>query len=228
MTQALQVAEDHRHAIPLRQPADLLVDHRVQFRTIEGASRLGRRHGGTPLDDSAAGRLGPGLVGDPMGDPVEPLGEQVVVPERPGFPREDHERGLEGIFRQVGVAQDASADAQDHRAVPTDQGLEGRLAPLPTGEEQRHQLPVGPYAHRPELEEVLEAPGHGLRIRGRIGIGIAMLLALGFSAHYCREAGISFQFFSTEGRLLAISVDTVELRACTSAHGILLLTTWPG
>ena len=54
---------------------------------------------------------------------------------------EDEEGGLEGVLGVVVVAEDAAADAPDHRAVPPHQGFQGRW--LSAADEALQQLPIG-------------------------------------------------------------------------------------
>jgi hypothetical protein len=52
---------------------------------------------------------------------VEPGGDLLAAHDRGGLPRQDQERGLEGVLGVVGIAEDASAGAQHHRPVPAHQ-----------------------------------------------------------------------------------------------------------
>ena len=58
---------------------------------------------------------------------MQPVAEDGPRSERGGLADQDEERGLEGVLGVGVVAQDAAADAQDHRAVPAHQRGEGRL-----------------------------------------------------------------------------------------------------
>ena len=61
-------------------------------------------------------RGGPGPCRDPSADPVEPAAERIVDADGPGLADQDQEGRLERVLDVVGIAQDAAADAQDHRA----------------------------------------------------------------------------------------------------------------
>ncbi len=61
------------------------------------------------------------LLGDPEGDPVEPVGQQLAIAERRRLLDEDEERGLERILRRVLVTQDPATRSQDQRTVTVDQ-----------------------------------------------------------------------------------------------------------
>ncbi len=116
------MAEDQRQPIPLRHPVDLLVDHEPQFRTFLVLLLPPRPCvGGLPFDDAPPCGLRALLLGDPEGDSVEPVGQQLAIAERRGLLDEDEERGLERIFRRVLVTQDPAARSQDQRTVTVNQ-----------------------------------------------------------------------------------------------------------
>src|SRR5262249_43902161 len=79
---------------------------------------------------------------------------------------QDEERGLEGVLGVMHIAKHAAANAQNHRAVPPQQGLEG--SGIPVADEVLQELPIGQSGpvlmeHRPPqvLEEWLaSAPCH--------------------------------------------------------------------
>src|SRR5438874_1122998 len=76
---------------------------------------------------SAAGRAGPCVEGDPVGDAVEPAGDGGVLADGTGPAGEGDEGRLKGVLSFVFVAEHAPAHAQDGFAVPPDQQLEGGL-----------------------------------------------------------------------------------------------------
>jgi hypothetical protein len=144
---APEVAEDERGADPLRQPLDLLVEDRPDVAPDDLAQRV--RPPGVPpaaLVPAADPAGLPGAGGDPPGDAVQPARDRAPLADRPRPAGQDQERRLEGVVRRVGVAQDAAADAQDHRPVPAQQGLEGRLVDVARVPVQ--QLGVGQPAER--------------------------------------------------------------------------------
>ena len=78
-----------------------------------------------------------------MGHAVQPATERVLHPERPRLAGQHEEGGLEGVLGGMLVAEDAPADAEDHRPVPLHQGLEGRLgAVLVPGGEPLQELGI--------------------------------------------------------------------------------------
>ena len=83
---------------------------------------------------------------------MEPARHGVGPSDRRSLACEDQERGLEGIFGILRVAQELAADAQDHRPVPLHQcrecGLGRRIA---RGEEPLEQLPVRQGPDDPDL-----------------------------------------------------------------------------
>ena len=58
---------------------------------------------------------------------MEPVSHEFRLVDRAGLPRQDQERGLEGILRRVPVADDLLADSQYHRPVPAHQGGKSSL-----------------------------------------------------------------------------------------------------
>ena len=71
------------------------------------------------------------------GDAVEPRRRPLRGPHRVGLLRQNNERRLKRIFRGVGIAQDALADAAHHRPVPPDKRTERFLvALLPVTQQQ--------------------------------------------------------------------------------------------
>ena len=153
----LQVAEDQRGAVMLRQSIDLFVDHRLQvfpiLVVIDGQPPRGEL-GMAPLVALPADRRGASARGDSVGDGVDPGTDRVPHPERTRPLRQDEERGLEGILRLVFVSQDRPAQAQHHRPVPLDERGEGVLGRLSaTGREPFEQLPVRHRAGHALVEE---------------------------------------------------------------------------
>ena len=61
---------------------------------------------------------------------MQPRPQRVLHPERAGLAHQDQEGHLKGVVSLVFVTQDGQAGAQDHRAVPIDQGGESRLGSL--------------------------------------------------------------------------------------------------
>jgi hypothetical protein len=72
---------------------------------------------------------------------VQPGRQRPTPPHRAGLAGQYQEGGLEGVVGRVGVAEDAAADAEDHRAVPSDQGGEGEG--VAAGGEPPEQFGVG-------------------------------------------------------------------------------------
>ena len=72
----------------------------------------------------------PGLEGHAVGDPVQPRAQRAAPGDRPRFAGEHQKGRLKGVLGVVVVADDAAADAEDHRAVTADEGFKGRFVPL--------------------------------------------------------------------------------------------------
>ena len=95
----------------------------------------------------ASGRLGPRPHRHAASDAVQPGPEPARVADRAGTPDQDQERRLEGVLDVVLVAQDATTDAQDERAMEGHQGRESRLV-MPR-HESLQQLPIIQPRHGP-------------------------------------------------------------------------------
>ncbi len=73
--------------------------------------------------------------------------------DRPGLADQDQERGLERILGVVAIAEHGSARAQNHRAVPLDQG--GKRSLVARGEKAFEELAVGKAGQNPVREQSL-------------------------------------------------------------------------
>ncbi len=139
--ETLEVAEDHRQAESLGQAVDLAVEG-LGLLAVDGGpvGRRGRRLGrgararaGTShrvvlLPPLSAGDLLPHAPRRPGGDAIEPVAQQLGVADRASLLGQDQESGLEGVLGVLDVAEELSADAQDHRPMPAHQRREGGLA----------------------------------------------------------------------------------------------------
>lgn len=129
--QPAQVAQDDRHPVAGREPADLLVEDRPEVLPQgRGGGVIVRHLKRPPLPVPPPGPVRPGVGGDPAGDPVEPRPERVTPAQRAGLPGQDEEGGLERVLGVVGVRQRTPADPEHHRPVAGDQrGERGGVAP---------------------------------------------------------------------------------------------------
>jgi hypothetical protein len=131
---AFQIAEHQRRPILLRQLLQLVVEQGMQFFPGNVGSGIGRRHvASSLLVPALLGGVGLGPDRQAVGDLVQPVAHGLGLADRVGLAGEDEEGGLESVLGVVQAAEHAPADAQDHGAVPLDQGGEGRLLP-PLGE----------------------------------------------------------------------------------------------
>ena len=93
---------------------------------------------------------------------MEPWAQGIPNPETAGFLNQNQECRLERVLPVVGVDKLGAADAQDHRAVALDQGLESQLSGLaPAGRKPREQLPVRELPDCPHVEERTQLPQDG-------------------------------------------------------------------
>ena len=134
MGHSLQVAKHQRRPKRLGQPGEFLVEDLPRFAPLAVEARR------TNLDvrdlylvllvDVAASGVGPCPHGDSVGDPMDPVAQQPGVADGFGPADQHQERRLEGILNVMFLAQDAPADAQDHRSMTSDQGGKRRLIAL--------------------------------------------------------------------------------------------------
>ena len=157
VAQALQVAEDHRQPVLLRQPVDLLVH---DARDVGIGPGVGHGHGRhrrcLRLAAAPPPRLDARLHGRAIRHAVQPAAQGVAGADRAGLPGQDQEGGLEGVLDVLLVPQHGAAGRQDHRAVPRHQGLEGRL--VAGGGVSGQQLAVTQADGRAVVEQVAEVP----------------------------------------------------------------------
>ncbi len=147
---ALEIAQ-HDHVSQGRgQPGDLFVHHAAQLgaeRTLVGAVNLSltlrpraRLLAGTP-----ASGIGASAGRHTVGHAVQPRAEPVDIMKRVRPADEDQECRLECVVDVVGIGEPAAANAQDHPAVPLDQGLERERVAI--GHEPLEQLRLVEAAH---------------------------------------------------------------------------------
>jgi hypothetical protein len=78
----------------------------------------------------------PRLQGRPVGDPVEPIAERILVADGARPSSEYEEDGLKGVLGIVMVVEDTSTEVQDHGSVALYQNRKGILSdPLLSGDE---------------------------------------------------------------------------------------------
>ena len=128
--QPLEVAEHDREALAFGQAVDLLVQDGSQV-VVGLETGTGRVQGGhrrcLRLFPAPLLRLDAGLDARAVGDAVQPAAQGVAAPDRAGLPGQDEEGGLKGVLDVVLVPEDGPAGGQDHRPVPSHQGLERHL-----------------------------------------------------------------------------------------------------
>jgi hypothetical protein len=96
-----------------------------------------------------------------VGDAVEPGTEPIGLPDRARLPGQDQERGLEGVFGVVGVAEQALTDTEGERSVPHDQGCEGQLGFCASvRREALQQFAIGQSGDRPAVDDRAELSRH--------------------------------------------------------------------
>ena len=151
---ALEIAEDDRFAVSRRQPIQLDIDQGSQLVRLKSV-RVRFFHVQPLRPGPFASTPSPGVdLGthrDASGDAVEPGSQYVALADRPGLLDQDQEGGLKGVGDVVRVIQDAPADAQDHRPMPMEDRLEGRLVAM--GEESLQELSLGQTCDGPCVEQ---------------------------------------------------------------------------
>jgi RNA polymerase sigma factor (sigma-70 family) len=127
---AFQATEDDHLALWLRQTRQLFMHDR--FERVALSSDLDRFRAHLcrlPFDRAAPRRAHLRTDCDAIRGAVEIAGHGRPVADLGRVAGQDEERRLKGIFGVVGVRQDASADAEDHRPVPAQQRVECRFIP---------------------------------------------------------------------------------------------------
>ncbi len=103
--QALEIAEDDRRPVLLRQPADFLVQRRQQLDPVglrfRGDRFASERYG--PHPGALGARLG--LGGDSSGHAIQPAAQRVSHPDRSSPAYQHEERRLKGVLNVVRVGQ---------------------------------------------------------------------------------------------------------------------------
>ena len=126
---AIDLAEHDRGTEVLRQFGDLLVEdgQRIDVSFGDGLLSAVRDGGHGHFAGQSAGGHGTSLPGGADGDPIQPGADGLGRADVAGTASEHRERRLEGVVREVPVAGDPAADAQDHRPEPADEVRERTL-----------------------------------------------------------------------------------------------------
>src|SRR5262249_26807301 len=110
-------------------------------------------------------RADTGRLGDSVSDLVQPTTDGIVLADRPGLADQSQKRGLKSVLRVVRVAADATANIEDHLAVPPNQQLERRL--IAVGREALQQLGVRHFAQPASAHRAAEMVNNALELLGR-------------------------------------------------------------
>src|SRR5216684_3839191 len=81
------------------------------------------------------------LQGSAISDAIKPVADFLTWHDACRSPNQNKKSGLKGILGVRLMTGDSSADAKNHRSMPTDERLEGGVVPLP--DEAFQQLTVG-------------------------------------------------------------------------------------
>jgi hypothetical protein len=91
--------------------------------------------------------------------PVQPVRQQVGVADRSRPAGQDEKYGLEGVLGMMQIAEDLTANIQDHRPMPAHEWGKRRLADrIAPRVKPLEKLPVGQPCHRAALEERFDLP----------------------------------------------------------------------
>jgi hypothetical protein len=173
----LEVAKDDRRPVSFGEPVEFLVkDRRKIVRSRIEAGRGCPEFGCSEFDRPTSLDAGFGLERGPTSDPVEPRSQAIADPEPPAFASEDQKRRLKGVHRFVFVAEDAPADAENHRPMPLDDRFKRRFGLFARSRgEPLEQLAVGQAGCGPDLEKHPEPSArhpvsHWLTLPGRLSL----------------------------------------------------------
>jgi hypothetical protein len=117
----------------LRECGDLFVEDGQRIDVSFGDRLLSavRDGGHGHFAGQSAGGHGTSLPGGANGDPVKPGADGLGRADVARAASEHRERRLEGVIREVPVAGDPAANAQDHRPEPADEVRERTLRASP-------------------------------------------------------------------------------------------------
>ena len=158
---ALQIAKHDRRSERSGQASNLLVHHAAELgaegQPVGGVDvGVAFGSGSRLLQGTSPDRVGPGTHRHAIGHAVQPRAEPVDVAERPRFADQDQERRLECVVDVMRIGEPATADPQDHRAVPLDEGLQGQFVAV--GHEPIQELAFVQAGDAPALEEPVDLP----------------------------------------------------------------------
>jgi hypothetical protein len=105
-----------------------------------------------------AGSLGFHAQGQAVGHAVKPAGQRLPPADGPRLAGQQQEGGLVHVLGVVLVVQQAPRDAEHHRPVPPQEGVEGRL--FAPAHEPRQQFAVAGAGQRLGLGQLVEVPDH--------------------------------------------------------------------
>ncbi len=135
----LQIAQEKRSAVLVRQPGQFLLDQGLQIVPTFLDPRFGSDTAGRlPLLGATPNDHRSGLHRRAAGDAVQPVADHRSWPDGRRFANENEKGRLEGVLRVGFAAQHTPADAQDHRAMSPHQRLKSGL--IPPSDETLQQL----------------------------------------------------------------------------------------
>jgi hypothetical protein len=169
LREPFEVTEQQRHPLRLREPRQFLVEQAAQLAPGDVLGRVGGVY--TRAGDVRRGpptlAPGQGLARQAVGDAVQPAADRLAASDRRGLARQDQEGGLEGVLGIVGVAEDAAADAEHHRPVAADEGLERRF--VARHGEALEQVGVAGVGGAPPPYQRAQVAEDGVGVRGGHG-----------------------------------------------------------
>ncbi len=123
-----QVAENDHLAMLIGQSFQLLIEHQLKARAVV-LGRLGSRDRHRFLHSSFGGSF-PSLQSRPVGNAIKPIADRARRVKSGSLANQDQKSDLKSILGIVRIVQEAAANAEDHRPMPANQRLEGRLIAL--------------------------------------------------------------------------------------------------
>ncbi len=157
---SLQIAQDKRYPVFLRQAKQLGIEHVTQFQAVRlGEWSVSSPFSRLPFASPTPGGVGTGVQGGSVGHFVEPARHRIAPGKRDRPAREQEEGCLEDVLGLMPVEQQAPRQALYHRPVAPDQGFKGGFRAVQ--DELLQQLPIRRFGDGRRAQQCAQVPHVG-------------------------------------------------------------------